>query len=132
MCQAVWIIVCSPSGAPRPSILIVEVLGIVFPYAMSMTFQFQSLLTYILYKTIKTCMNECSNTAILLLHIIIIIIIITISSSSMLYMEGYPKNTQNIHKKLAMWSQRVTSTNVQIPKQNYICSYNLIMHNILE
>jgi hypothetical protein len=72
-------------------------------------------------------MNECSNTAILLLHIIIIITI-----SSMLYMEVYPKNTQNIHKKLALWSQRVTSTNVQSPKQNYICTYNLIMHNISE
>jgi len=70
-------------------------------------------------------MNECSNTAILLLHIIII----TISSlSSTLYMEGYPKNTQNIHKKLALWSQRVTSTNVHSPKQNYICTYNLIVH----
>ena len=76
-------------------------------------------------------MNECSNTAILLLHIIIIIIIITISSS-MLYKKGYPKNTQNIHKKLALWSQRVTSTNVQSPKQNYVCTYNLIMHNISE
>ena len=129
MCQAVWIKVCSSSGASHPSILIVEVLGIVFPYAMSMTFQFQSLLTYILYKTIKTSMNECSNTAILLLHIIIIII--TISSSSMLYKKGYPK-TQNIHKKLALWSQRFTSTNVQSSKQNYICTYNLIMHNISE
>lgn len=131
MCQAVWIIVCSPSGVPCPSILIVEVLGIVFPDVMSMTFQFQSLLTYILYKTIKTCMNECSNTAILLLHIIIITISSS-SSSSMLYMEGYPKNTQNIHKKLALWSQRVTSTNVQSPKQNYICTYNRIMQNISE
>jgi hypothetical protein len=68
--------VCSSSGAPCPSILTVEVLGIVFPYAMSMTFQLQSLLTYILCKTIKTSMNECSNTAILLLHIIIIVITI--------------------------------------------------------
>lgn len=75
-------------------------------------------------------MNECSNTAILLLHIIIISI--ASSLSSMLYKKGYPKNTQNIHKKLALWSQRVTSTNVQSPKQNYICTYNLIMHNISE
>lgn len=87
-------------------------------------FQFQSLLTYILYKTIKPCMNECSNTAILLLCIIIT----TTTSLTSSLDKVCSTNTQNIHKKLAHWSQEVTTTSLHSPEHNYIRTYNLIMH----
>lgn len=127
MCQTVWIKVCFSSGAPCPSILIVEVHGIVFPYTMSMTFQFKSLLTYILYKTTKPCMNECSNTAILLCIIITICMIII----NAIQERVSHKHTEHPQETGTLIS-RVTSTNLWSPEENYICTYNLILHNMSE